>query len=246
MKKVLLSAALLGGILFGANAQIEIGPKIGLNIGSAAYSEGDVDGQKYEAAWEGDGNSKKTFLGLQLGLSINAPISEAISIRPEVLFSQKGIKVEQKNDDYTAVYTNKVNYLEVPVNVSYGLPIGDNKLELFAGPYVAFAMGGKFSSDVDKDDFKEDNEYNYSVTGKKIPKDGREKETAYVNSMDAGINLGVGFRVSSILIAAQYSLGLSNTGANYEDSDLQDDRVNDEVYKNRVLSFSLTYYFGGE
>src|SRR5688572_25872910 len=117
MKKILLGFAMLAaGCLFAqpeANAQaVSIGPRLGINFSTLAYTDGD---ERYITHI----NEYKTSLnGIHSGLAAKFAVSDVFSVQPELLFSQKGIKI--KNDDYETSTT--MNYIEVPVlaKLSFG------------------------------------------------------------------------------------------------------------------------------
>ena len=80
MKKIVLSLALLAGISGAAQAQtgIKIGLKGGANL--AGYTGT-------------DSKDMQSKYGFSAGATFNFALSDMISIQPELLYSQKGIKL---------------------------------------------------------------------------------------------------------------------------------------------------------
>src|SRR5689334_22875438 len=77
------------------------------------------------------------FLGIQL--------TDAVSLEPQVLFSQKGAKVEGTggNDDLEGKI--KLNYVEVPVLLKLAFPVSMARATpfVFVGPAVGFKVSCK-------------------------------------------------------------------------------------------------------
>src|SRR6478735_12142377 len=121
MKKIILSAFVLGAILVSKNtmAQVTVGPKLGLNI--AHISADDEVGLP----------DHKSKVGFQVGGMLNAQINDYFAIRPELLFNNIGSKFENS----FGTITFNTNYLSIPVNFVGQYPINDKfKLQAFAGP----------------------------------------------------------------------------------------------------------------
>ncbi len=81
-------------------------------------------------------------IGFQAGLLLDAPIVGNLSVRPQFLYSMKGAKYNNFagfGDEVTIA----VNYLEVPIQLTYGLKAGPGSVILGVGPYVAYALNGK-------------------------------------------------------------------------------------------------------
>jgi hypothetical protein len=130
--KIMLAAVVLSSIFFTvtnsfAQVGIALGAKGGIGIMTFKGSNAsNIDGR---TSWLGGG-----FL--------NAQISPAFNLQPEILFSQKGA-------DYTtgAVRRNLViNYFEIPVLAKFRLPIDEVFFpHLLLGPNFAFRTNLKYS-----------------------------------------------------------------------------------------------------
>jgi hypothetical protein len=150
------------------------------------------------------------------------------SIEPAVFYSQKG--AENKYQAMTASgsqnYYQKttLNYLEIPVNILYNIPVGVGKIFVGGGPYVAFGLSGHYLSTY------------YVSAGQntqagEIQGDVRFDKSGYRNP-DYGINTLLGLRLkNNISFNVGYGFGLTNlyrSGA---------------TAKNKVLSISVGYEF---
>lgn len=173
MKKLLFSLVACIALSFAANAQL--GVRAGLNIANQSISVGGAD------------VSFDSRIGAQLGLVYETMINENVSFRPGIMYSMKGFKIT----DGTTEQTSKVDYLDIPLDFTYKLAAGSNKISLHAGPYVGVLLSAKVGD--------EDNKESY-------------------NSVDFGANLGLAYELPSFTIGFNYGLGLANI-ANVEDGD---------------------------
>ena len=130
MKKVLL-ALLFAVSISTIQAQVHFGVKGGVNFANVTNSDGG-----------------KTRIGFNGGVQVGIPVSEQISVQPEVVYSSQGVKGD---DDMQAI----LNYINVPVLLQYNNPSG-----FFAhtGPQLGFLTSAKLkqgSQELDvKDAFK--------------------------------------------------------------------------------------------
>src|SRR6187402_1350874 len=124
MKRVYLSfcLVLVASVL---QAQVTIGPKIGLNVNYENYQfSGDMAGTSYK--------SREAWVGYQAGVAVNLKTSEYFSIRPEVLFNVMGGNTTfGDNDGNTKEIKNTYNYLSIPLNFVATFPAGPGKFNVF-------------------------------------------------------------------------------------------------------------------
>lgn len=162
-------------ILGSATAWSQTGLKGGVNL-TNLYVD-DVD----------DENVK---VGYHIGIYHDAPITDFLSIQPEILFTSKGAEVQY--DGFlggSGKYRYNLNYLEIPVLVKLKMA-GFN---VHAGPYAAFLVGANVK-DVDS---------NGNVQG--VTSLDRDD----FNQVDFGASLGVGFDFLGGNIGARYDFGLN-------------------------------------
>ncbi|AWM32717.1 outer membrane beta-barrel protein [Hymenobacter nivis] len=196
-------------------------------------------------------NDKSALLAWQAGVAFEACFGK-VALQPALVFSQKGNKFHNTSyaggvAGYTSqetTGTTRTNWLELPLNVVYTLH-GDHGLQVFAGPYVAVAVGGR-------------------QTGTSVAYLGPAAFTVPVyfddrvaygpgtanRRLDAGVNFGVGYRLGPLQVQLGYGLGLRNlyqapellispgtTNYNYSR------RFGDEVAYHRVAQLTGTYFF---
>lgn len=197
-------------------SQVIFGVKGGLNL--ANIFEKDNDG-----TYSKDYKSKT---GFHLGATAEFAISEKFAIEPGLLFSSKGFKVEGDGITYTA----NLNYLEIPINAIYKIDLGSAKVLINAGPYLGFAMSGKYkASEAIFGENEDSKEQKIEI--------GSDKEKDDIKAIDFGLNIGAGVEIKGITIGLQYGLGLANLSL-YTD--------NGNTFKNKVLGISVGYKFSGK
>lgn len=167
MKKVFLAIALVSVAVF-ANAQAKFGAKAGANF----YQFGGKDGSDLEA--------QKMKAGFYAGGLANFALTDAISIQPELLFSNQGTM--QKEGSVKINW--HLNYINVPVMAQY------NNSGFYAetGPEFGFLLSAKAKSDGESADIKDSfKSFNFSW------------------GLGAGYKLS-----SGLGIGARYNLGLTS------------------------------------
>jgi len=150
------------GTVYG---QTTFGAKAGLNLSNLSIE---------------DASDKNMVTGLHAGVFVNFPISEAFSVQPELLFSQKGTKWDPMENVEAKLIQS---YIDLPVNLVYNLA---KDFDFQLGPYVGFLAGSKidgtFEDDLDKD---------------------------YFNSLDFGLQGGLRFFLSPVYLGFTYKYGLT-------------------------------------
>jgi hypothetical protein len=185
-------------------AQVKFGPKVGLNLSTMTLKA------------LGISVDPKTLAGFHLGVISEITLTNSLTLQPGILYSTKGSKYKIDTEEFSMA----PSFLEIPVNVLYGFDLGGAKLDLFAGPYFAYGIGGKSKSGGESADIKFGS--------------GQEND---MKPFDLGINIGAGINLSNIIISAQYGLGLTNL------SPVTD---NDAEMKTKVIGISIAYLFGGK
>ncbi|MDO7874538.1 porin family protein [Hymenobacter sp. ASUV-10] len=231
---ILTTLACLAGA-HSASAQFSIGPRLGLNLADVALS-GDLDGD----------TDTKISAGVQVGVAATIGLADKFAFQPALLYSQKGFKREQTETEtfggitYTASFSSKAsfNYLEVPLNFVFTTG-GENGFQVFAGPYLAYGVGGKTES---KYSVKDANGTTYdsgseNKTVKFADKEGSD-DYSYVRALDLGLNGGLGYRQGPFQAQVGYGLGLGNLIPQNENGDEYDYKA-----RNRVIQVSATYFF---
>lgn len=144
--------------------------------------------------------------GFTFGAFASLPISSAVAIQPEVVFSRKGAKSAAYDYDEfpqdgdappVGVYLNETtghDYLEVPVLLKLGPSShsGFMRPVFFAGPSVGFLLGATEVHDMDYEE--------------------------HLNTTDFGVIIGGGLELGRLSFDARYNLGLSTIDKDYDAS----------------------------
>lgn len=179
-------------------AQIKAGYIFGLNLSTLTIQN------------RGLISSPETVAGIHFGGIMEVPLKWNFTLEPGFLLSAKGANYLIDTVDYSI----SPNYIEVPVNVVFGFGSENVKILLFAGPYIAFGIGG------------------YKLESEKSLKylsfgSGENKD---LKSFDAGFNFGAGISVKGFHICARYGTGLIN---------ISPSPANNSEVKNKVIGISI-------
>ena len=193
--RYLLLSVLAFGLAPAASAQATFGVRGGLNASSfVGVGADDLEGFEPSSA-----------LGLVVGAFAEVPLSGWVAVRPEVLYSQKGLAVSGDvlgAGLLSADGTLNLDYVEVPVLVRIGLPIGPAlDAGLLVGPTFAFKVNESLDVGVEGVPIDLD-----GVIGLFSPGD----EDAF-ESFDAGLALGVEVGSGPFYVDLRYTLGLLDT-----------------------------------
>lgn len=226
MKKIfslLLSVSVIG---FTAQAQLEVGLKLGVNMANQAS---DVEG------FESSGTT-----GLYFGVPVRIALSDNLVVQPEIAYMQKGSGLDYTFEVpgfLTSETTGKsiLNYVEIPIMVQYLLGSGDIKPYVTAGPSIGLGMGYK-SSGTSKTTTT-DIFTGVETTVEEDFDDSGSFEDAGLSGIDFSIGFGGGVIAAmgpgSLSLNLLYNLGLANI---YDDKDLG-------TLNNRGLLINVGYSF---
>jgi hypothetical protein len=265
--KNLFSAMFLAGLVGAATtvraqSTVEFGPRLGLNLSTFSY--------KYDNIPVGLSNEANSVVGVQVGGTLNVGFGK-LAFQPSLLFSQKGAELKLSATDNTSVpyvttltYTAKpkLNYLEIPLNLVYTSDT-DHGFQLFAGPYVAFGVGGSGTSTlvinsndpsalqagavnsfpigltIEYGDRQNDNAQAQNSLGNGLA--STPTVVATFRRFDAGLNAGVGYRIGPFQAQLGYGLGLMNISP--KDPDGND--TGGTIY-NRGFQLAANYFFSSK
>jgi hypothetical protein len=235
------SALLLSAVAASAQTSFHLGVRGGLN---RALTTVDAAGTQDNRPAYAYSSSKSAIYTWQAG-AVAEVIFGKISLQPALVFAQKGERFQSSIEQGDLVYassattgTTRSNWLELPLNVVYTIH-RDHGLQMFAGPYVALAVGGRQNGIVDSQGM-------LIFTQPRVFNDALSYGSGTTNRrLDAGVNFGVGFRQGPMQMQAGYGLGLRNlhqadssfpTSAYYHN-------FNADAAYNRIIQLTGTYFF---
>ena len=243
---LLLAALVCSAATASAQTIFRLGVRGGLNRAlTTVASPNYVSGGAYYSA------DKSAIYSWQAGLVLEANFNK-FAFQPAILFSQKG----EKLGAYTSLSgingisrlqttsANRYNWLELPLNVVYTLH-GDHGLQVFAGPYVALAVGGRqkgtsisytpigVAGGFRTTDFNDKISYGSDTNNRRL---------------DVGFNFGLGYRQGPVQIQLSYGLGLRDLHrADPPSIDPSfspfSHNFNADAAYNRVAQLTGTYFF---
>jgi hypothetical protein len=195
MKKIVLTVALIAGIVTALSAQT----RFGINAGAVlANLKGEEAGEEQEL------DSK---IGITAGIRADVPLSENFRFRPGLNFVQKGGKQEFDFLGTQIKSTLTLNYLELPLNFVYNAPAGNGKFFIGAGPVFGFGISGKNKVESGGEEQTEDINFG----------DAEDE----VKSFEFAGNVLAGYECASgLYFQANYNPGFSNL-SNAPDSELK-------------------------
>ncbi|WP_020598819.1 porin family protein [Spirosoma panaciterrae] len=206
-----LGAAGLLLLSFTATAQVRLGV-----IGS-----GQLANQKYTVnAYSTNGNAK---IGFRAGIMLDAPVADRLSIQAQLVYSTKGTKLNEANTGLSATETTLAfNYLELPLQLTYGFSAGTGRVVVGAGPYVGYALNGKITDNAGGQTTSESLEFGSGADQSK--------------RLDVGLYLSAGYELASgPLLAIHYAPGLYNMANSSAGS-----------IRNNTIGLSIGFLFGGK
>lgn len=241
MKKILL-ILLLAGTAVCAQAQVQFGPKLGLNLTKMSTDDPAMD------------ELERTMgTGVNFGAAMSIDINEMFSFAPELSFSRKGEKFTYEFTEgdpdmgqFTAKInmTLKLNYIDMPLLVR--ATFGDNfKWYLNAGPTLGYWAGGKVLGSVSMNGMPLGSQtFKIKFVDGVAAEPTEESDYMEISKDDANrFEVGASFGGGAILpvlnqkllIDARYTLGLTDMANEMEG-------VGSKL-RNNVASFSVIYLF---
>ena len=236
MKKlILLTFSTL--LALGINAQsllpVKYSIKVGVNISSPSIFRTE----------KGINNGVKPTtnclqIGVSAGVCVYIPLSDKWYIKPEVLYSQKGVSfdydfthdfpVDQRAEYVT---TNQLTLSYVELNPTFSFK-ASNKLTLNFGPSVSYLISEDYTITSVKNSGED-------ATGANVPLDGFYTSTP----LDVGLNLGLSYFIAeNLLLRARVSTGFMEAGEVTQPNETGDS-IPTYTLKTKAILLSLAYLF---
>lgn len=182
MKRIFLVITLIFLSIFVTEAQFGWGIKGGLTMGRVNLNLDDNLSGEYNLGGHGG-------VFFRIG-------DKMIAFQPEVMFTQKGVHInDMKSDDFAQT---TLNYLEFPILARASLNLNAVEIYFNGGGYGSYLLSSKQKNSFDGDQGGDD----YSLDD--------------LQEYDAGIILGMGVKVLALMFEVRYGLGLVNITNNTE------------------------------
>jgi hypothetical protein len=165
-------------------AQIQFGPKIGLNFSVLPNNTEYIINQHI-------------YNGYHLGAISEFRLFEHLFLQPGVLISNKGSEYNVGNNSFSTTtglssFQFSGFYADIPLNLIYKYDLGAFKLFLVAGPQVGYGLTGKWTT-------------SYGTSSNVHFGNDSDDD---LKPFDFGINFGGGVQAGRIQVSSQYYLGL--------------------------------------
>jgi len=222
--KRLLIVLLVSGMVSSAKAQL-------------FYAQGGVNLANITKNGDGDTEDNNMLTSFNVGFMGRFGLSKTIDLESGLLLTGRGSKAEtyfNGGSDYVKAKFNPL-YVELPVNLVVNIPL-ESSVKLFfnAGPYAAIGVGGKSKLQTKIGPVESSSSSNIEFSNDD-PFTSEQDDAAYdkLKRFDFGLNAGVGLDLKSIIIKANYALGLTKINST-ESNNSADDKN-----KYRTLSLSV-------
>jgi hypothetical protein len=176
-------------------------------------------GVNFSNLYTDNADDENVLTGFNIGLYAKVPVTNSISVQPEIYYTGKGAEVVYNNAFASGTAKFKLNYIEVPVMLVANVTKNFN---VQVGPYAGYLISGKTTN--------ESGTYNFQDN----------INTDDFNKIDAGVAAGLGLDLETVSFGVRYNYGLtkvgkerSYSGTNYTFPD----------GKNSVLSFYGAFSF---
>jgi hypothetical protein len=203
MKKYFTLLFILAAFTTFSLAQIQIGPKVGLNIANIGGADAD----------ELVGESLDSKTGFGVGIFFMYQFSNMFAIQPEAYYSMKGATYKEDGGELTIT----LDYFEVPLLLKLIIPVEGSNIRpsVFAGPAIGFNTTSKikveFDGESEEVDMKDDT-----------------KPTDFSLVFGGGLGFMVG--KNELGFDIRYILGLSSIDDSSDEIDLKNTAFSFNVY----------------
>lgn len=216
--------------MFGTDqkGKVSYGLRAGFNLSNLAVELGPSTDEKLNL---------DSRIGFHVGTVVDIPITNGFYVQPGALFTTRGAKwghqYEEGSYAIESIEKYRSMYLQIPVLVSFRADLTPSvSLQLHAGPYFSFGLGGKCTSEVKHLDGSTEIE-----EGLYFGESTETEKHLGVKRFDWGLTFGAGAMVKRhYYIGFQYDLGLMNGAIKEEMGE------NTKIY-NRCFSIQVGYNF---
>ena len=233
-----------------AQAVVHVGPQVSVGAGFSSYRDGGISARAYHTRMQP---------GFEAGI-VGSVAFGRVAVQPALLFARRGLRIDDTytTPTYLAVTkaTLQLNYLTLPVNVAYTLRADGQGWQLAAGPYVGLLLGGRYTygnlyAGYRRPEYTTEGDlpvagsgaYHNSAAG---PNGVSPATSYYSRRLDAGLQLGVGYRAGASLFRLSFSQGVLNQGVgehlDYGSSGIYTHEP--ATYRTQVLQVSYAYLLG--
>jgi hypothetical protein len=205
---------------------------------SSAILKGGVNLANISITNDGDVDDNKMLTSFQVGIIGDLQVTSFFAIQPGLLFTGKGSKTQSGQETDATFYRATTNpyYIELPVNFVFKTPTGPVKFFAGAGPYIAMGIAGKNKVDGKflGTTFSSENSIEWSNDDPSTLDYEEGAGYGIMKRFDYGLNGIAGIETKSLVVSANYGLGLAKLQSGSNSSE-------DDKNKHRVFSITLGF-----
>jgi len=164
------------------SAQIRFGVKAGTNL-STLYVSGNKQGI--------NADQYKHRFSYHFGGMMEYSITKMFSIQPEIMYINHGANLKKDNSFSMSSGHVTLNSLQLPVNLKASFNLGNNKLFVYAGPYLGYNIYGRARGKI--------NGETESV--------GLYSKGSDMKRWDYGVGIGVGMEMNKFVVSLGNQIG---------------------------------------
>ncbi len=191
-KKLFLFVVFLAGVFTSVDAQQNWGLRGGLNLSTLDMTQAIFVG----------GNDNQYKEGFRIGFVGNVENKRMFSIQPGLYLSMIGSRFKGTLNNVKTTEADRLFYFQLPVLGCLTLPLfrtEQRKWQFFAGPYVAYSIGGKAK-------FKNKG----AVEKVSLFVEGEDGNQGTLKKFDWGLTFGTGYTYHRLFVGLYYDLGMIN------------------------------------
>lgn len=160
----------------------------------------------------------KALSNWNVGLVFNIPVATGLYLQPVLSYEQKGGALSYPDKSPANAYTIaatklRLNYLTLPANLVYKIPVGKTKLAIGAGPYVGYCASARYDLSV----YNEGREVQTTHQSVDFNSGGLPNTNIQLSRWDFGANAIVSLELNNYTtFSVNYSYGLSDIDKSHE------------------------------
>jgi hypothetical protein len=194
-----------------ASAQLRLAPTGGFNFNRQIFKSNTY---KYEGIF-------RNRLGFHAGMMADLVVTDFLSLQSELLFTRKGGFYKSDRPNISEEYQTDLNYISLPVCLTFKYDVKSAYLVLGAGPYINKLLSSQ---------------HRYYSNGENIENGpmriGTDYDTDQIKPWDAGVKFKAGFELKKgLMMTAYYDWSTADINPQYT------------ITRNKTYGVQLAYIF---
>lgn len=158
--------------------------------------------------------------GFHIGGTADMPLSDKFSFQSSLLFTSKGFTIDKSGGAQYLYGVDRIKftsyYIELPVNFIFKPQVGNGKMLLGAGPYIAYGLGGRWKAEAGGMSVKGKLKFLNDFSSTDSSMGGNNRTIPYTKPFDFGANILIGYEFSkNLYFHINGQLGLLDVDPSY-------------------------------